>query len=180
MADPKKNQTKKQPAKSAIIQAREFKRAGDLEQAKQFALQEVESLKKGNQYNDIIQIAKEFALPKKITVDAASGLFEKQVGDEKFDHALKIVENYNLNPSLAYIPALHIFNQQIKNENLVEAVRIKKTYKIKKDDYLEQILIIVKRSIFVGRIEAAISLKSEYQLTGEELTSALVESFTPM
>ena len=59
MADPKKNQTKKQPAKSAIIQAREFKRAGDLEQAKQFALQEVESLKKGNQYNDIIQIAKE-------------------------------------------------------------------------------------------------------------------------
>ncbi len=148
MGDQKKTQPGEQPGKSAIILARDFKKVGDQGQAKKFALQEIESLKKGKRHNDIIQIAKEFALPKKITDEGASSLFEKMVEDGEYDQALKIVEKYKLNPTLAYGPALHIFNQRINENNLVEAARIKLTYKIKKEDYLEQILIIVKRSIW--------------------------------
>ncbi len=74
MADEKKSKSQEQTeGKPAIVQARDFKTAGSLEQAKKFALKEVEMLKRNKKYTEIIQVAKEFSLEKQIVMEAATG-----------------------------------------------------------------------------------------------------------
>ena len=71
-----------------------------------------------------------------------------------------------------------MFKQRIREENLLEAKRLKNTFQIKKEHYLEEILPIFKRTLILGRIDSAITTKNDYNLTGDDIASSLIEGFS--
>ncbi|MFC1513574.1 tetratricopeptide repeat protein [candidate division KSB1 bacterium] len=179
-AEQKKSEAKtKKPdeQKSNIILARDFKKAGDKEQALKFASKEAEHLIKKGIFKDALDICVEFTLPQKFVQSAAGGLVGVYNENKKYLDALKLVEKYKLKKELAAEAATQIAKLRIQDGNLKEVVRIIGTYGVKKEDYVADVIALIKKMIWAQNIDEGVRIKSEFKLSNEDISEMVFQGF---